>query len=317
MNWEGEQKVQRLKRRIRMTLFLFLCSFSLVVNVMVYSILTNYNYRHYAALSQSHMEQQYQNLIQQMAVMGEGAKLSFEKPQFINAIKKGDWTTVSKKVEEFLQSSRGMVGGRIYIFRDQTLHCITSSGTADMASDELLRRLKKNNSNIYSAQWFLRTGAPDKYEYLSYLLPIYEEKNFIGFFLADIKFSQLVYDILSDNSKTFWQETLLMRTGDKIWSSATEWSGELDRLILEKNEKPTLVGNTLITVHKLEQSEDYYAQVLTLKINRIFFPLGITLMVFFVISIILSYFLVVFVTNSIILPLLDLRDKMDQTKKQY
>jgi hypothetical protein len=262
------------------------------------------------------MEQQYQNLIQQMAVMGEGAKLSIERPQLISAIEKGDWMTVSKKVEEFLQSSSGMVGGRIYTFKDHVLDCKTSSGTADMDTEELLTRLNNQNSDIYSAQWLLRTGVTDRYEYLSYLLPIYNDKNLVGFFLADIKFKQLVRDILDDNSKMFWQETLIMRTGDKIWSDYTKWNLILDDLILEQNEKAVLKGNTLITVHKLEQSEDYYAQILTLKLNRIFFPMGMTLMVFFIISIILSYFMVNFVTNSIILPLLDLQDKMNQTKNE-
>lgn len=308
--------MQRLRKRIRITLFIFLCLFSLVVNAMVYYILTNYNYRHYAALSQSHMEQQYQNFIQQMAVMGEGAKLSFERPQLISAIEKKEWMTVSKKVEEFLQSSRGMVGGRIYTFKDQVLECKTSSGTADMEIEELKQHLKLQTSDIYSARWFLRTGTTEKYDYLSYLLPIYNDKILVGFFLADIDFKKLVRDILNDNSKMFWQETLIMRTGDKIWSDMTKWNATLDNLILEHNEDAVLKGNTLVTVHKLEQSDDYYAQILTLKLNQIFFPMAMTLILFFIISIILAYFTVNFVTNSIILPLIDLHEKMNQTKNE-
>ena len=49
--------MERPNRKIKITLILFLSIFSLLVNTAAFYILTDYNTRHYTALSRYHMEQ--------------------------------------------------------------------------------------------------------------------------------------------------------------------------------------------------------------------------------------------------------------------
>jgi hypothetical protein len=63
--------MQKIRKKIKLTLLLFLSFLSLFVNILAGFILMKYNYHHFIELSKSHMEQQYQNLTQHMAVMGE------------------------------------------------------------------------------------------------------------------------------------------------------------------------------------------------------------------------------------------------------
>lgn len=149
--------MERHNRKIKITLILFLSIFSLLVNTAAFYILTDYNTRHYTALSRSHMEQQYQNYQQKLAVLGEQIRLFGDNPQFTNAIERHDWTAVNEKISDFIRSSGNIVSLRIYCIEDGVLKRARGDSNvryAELEPERIAEMWNETKQKGDSALWF-------------------------------------------------------------------------------------------------------------------------------------------------------------------
>lgn len=307
--------MQKIRNKIKFTLLIFLSFLSLFVDLLAGYIIIKYNAHHFIELSESHMEQQYQNLTQHMAVMGEYTRFFSENSQLVHSMELQNWSDVSGEISEFLRSTNEIVGGRIYVFTEDEVRCVVSNSIRhfiDMKPEELMDVLQRQHTNTYHSQWILRKGVAGEYNCLSFLFPIYKEDALLGFFLADVNWKGLV-DKVIDNSNSFWEETLLVRTNNKIWNEDSPWNDIIDNRILSDDTNLFRNKTTVISFQKLNQSEDYFVQINSLKLYHVFIPLGATLFLLFLISVIIFNFFINTITNSIIIPLVNLQDKMNKT----
>lgn len=310
--------MKKLEQKIKRDLFLFLSFFSFLINALSGYILVNNNYKQNINLVYAHMEQQYQSISQRMTVLGENVRFFSEKNPFQTAVAKRQWNRVSTMIVDFLQSSNGIEGVRIYVWKDSVLQCVTSNGSvrfADMPPEELLLKAKAQAENE-SGAWFLRSGISGRNECLSYLIPIYQDKQPLGYFLADVNVSDFMTRQLGTGIESFGQETLLIRTAGKEWSGDSPWNADLDRRLTAEDNQRFAKKEMLFSAYKLPQSEDFFVQVTSLNLNRIFLLPILALLVLFAASVLVCYFVVRAVTNSISSPLSSLQGKINQTLKE-
>lgn len=217
--------MKRLDRKIRITLFLFLSIFSLLVNAMAFYILSNYNTQHYMALSSSHMEQQYQNFLQRMAVLGEQIRLFGDNPQFTNGIANRDWAMVSQKLADFMQSSGNIVSLRIYNYESGELKYARGDSNmrfGKLASDEVSGIWEEADTGEQSAVWFLREGPAGSYECISYLMRIYDVGKDIGYLVADVNVVPFMEGIMEEEGVSLWEESVAIVSPEAAWFSGRQ-----------------------------------------------------------------------------------------------
>jgi hypothetical protein len=231
------------------------------------------------------------------------------------SIEEEEWSDVNVEILEFLQSSNEIVGGRIYLLRENSIRCVVSNSIKrfiDVKPEELRDLLKQQNSSRYHSQWFLRKELSEDYNCLSYLFPIYKDDNLLGFFVIDVNWKALTEKVRG-NKNSFWQETLLVRTSNNIWNETSSWNKLINNRIMSEDHNNYKNKSTVISYQKLTQSEDYFVQIISLKLYRVFLPLCLTLSVLFIVSIIIFAFFIEIITNSIMLPLVDIQDKIKKT----
>lgn len=293
--------MRQLKRKIEISLFVFLCVFAILINLIAYYILSDYNNKHYIALAKSHMEQQYQNTQQSIAVLGEQIRMLGDNAQFTGEINRRDWSAIVNKMDEFRQSSGNISSLSVYIVKNENL--IYSRGDSDMRYKVMEWKELKN---IWSwalnegenAIWFLRQVDDVEKKCLSYLMPIYDKDQAVGFLLADMNLETFVNNILK--GELLWTESISI-------ASQEEYS---------QNGIFSIGDDNIIAVRGLTQSNVVLVQTISLKLEEMLLPVKITFSCIFLVSLIVIYFGVKFISKSIIIPLNDLKNKMDRTLSQ-
>ena len=305
--------MERHNRKIKITLILFLSIFSLLVNTAAFYILTDYNTRHYTALSRSHMEQQYQNYQQKLAVLGEQIRLFGDNPQFTNAIERHDWTAVNEKISDFIRSSGNIVSLRIYCIEDGVLKRARGDSNvryAELEPERIAEMWNETKQKGDSALWFLREGTARSSECLSYLMPVSDEGKQIAYLTADLDVSSFMQDSIKEENVISWQETVAIVSPDRAWFGIGRRSEELQPFLEAENTEFDILAGRTISIRELPQSRDRLIQVIHLQMDKLLWQVGGMVAVLFLISILLIFLGVRFVSDSIMVPLNKLKHRM-------
>lgn len=311
--------MDRLNRKIRFTLFVFLGIFSLVVNGVAFYIISDYNSRHFIALSKSHMEQQYQNYVQRMAVLGEQIRLFGDTAQFTNAVYKQDWSVVNEKLRDFIQSSGNIASLRIYSYEDGSLKKGRGEGNArysDLEPGKVMDIWREAKDKEQSAVWFLRESLPGSYECLSYLMPVRDEGREIGFLMADINIVSFMADIIEEGNTMFEKESVTVVSPDGEWYRSGQDGEDIWGYLHAEETDFEIQDGAMFSIREVAQSRDRLIQVIPLKMNEMLYSVGGMLSLVFLISLAVIYFGVRFISGSIMNPLKELKHKMNNTLEQ-
>lgn len=311
--------MKRLNRKIKITLFVFLSIFSFLINAVAFYILSDYNSKHYMALSRSHMEQQYQNCLQRLAVLGEQIRLFGDNPQFTNGIAKKDWQMVSGKLADFMQSSGNIASLQIYNYDDGTLKF--ARGDSNMRFPELEPEKvagvwEETADGEQSAVWFLREGPAGRYECLSFLMPVTDSGVKLGYLVADVSVVPFMQDILEEGGASLWEESIAIVSPEGIWISGRQPADGLEELAAAGNVESRVLDGKMVSVREITQSRDQLIQIISLKTGELLLPVGGMLFVVFLASLIVIYFGVKYITRSITVPLENLNAKMKGTMQE-
>lgn len=308
--------MKRLNRKIKLTLFIFLSIFSFLVNALAYYILSDYNSKHYMALSKSHMEQQYQNCLQRLAVLGEQIRLFGDNPQFTNGVANRDWQMVSGKLGDFMQSSGNIAALRIYSYVNEELKF--ARGDSNLRFPELEPETVEGiwseaSDEDQGAVWFLREGPVGSYECLSFMMPVMDNEDLLGYLVADVSVAPFMEDILEEGGASLWEESIAIVSPDGMWVSGRQTIDGMESLDAWGTMQFKVIDGKLVAVREITQSRDRLVQVISLKTNELLLPVGIMLFIVFLLSLVLIYIGVKYITRSITVPLEELKTKMKGT----
>ncbi len=310
--------MRRLDKNIRIKLFLFLGIISLIVNLVSFSILSNYNKDKYMELAMIHVDQQYQNGRQRLAVLGQQIRLLGENQQLTAGVVSQDWGIVEDKITGFLQSIREVISLKIYRYDQFHNLSLVRDGSAiytvDFTAENVEEFWDQTKDLEEPIHWFLREKYTDKYEYLSFLMPIYSEERHVGFMLADINIVEFVDALLNVEDFSYWEESIAVVSSDK--KMYVDGSVLIDQHDLADNmeEKVQINDNMIFSVKKIPQFQDYIIQVISINTEKMLTMPAILMSTVFFVSLAIIYFGVHYITKSIMVPLESLQQKMVDSK---
>lgn len=305
-----------LQAKINRSLFVFLSSFGLVISVLVFCILANYNYRNYINLAASQMEQQQQNIIKQIAVVQEHTRLFCAGDLFQNFLRSGDWAGAKARMVEFTVSSNLISNTNIYVAEADGLRRVTSYPTYDftyMPAAKVSTLLQQQPTKPYNAAWILREHSSGLTVNFSLVYPIYNGTNLLGVMVADVN---LPLSATQEGESLFASEELFLVSADNRLATATLSSSLAQELRVVETNTPTPVQRHIIAKYALPACNDFLVIRISIDMFSMFLPLGLTLLGVYLASLLLFFFASKRVTHSIVLPLQNLNKKMQTTLQQ-
>lgn len=305
--------MKRLGRKMQVSLFLFLGVCSLIINATAFLILADYHSEHYKELAKAHIEQQYSNCKQRLAVFGEQIRMFGEDAIFVGEVSERKWNEVGERMAAFSQSSNIVEMLTVYYEDNQgTLQAYQGNygkGHIREMEPEEARQYWEMASRMGKKEiWFLREGILDGYEYLSYLIPIQKEDNVVGFLRADISAASYMRELLGESS-SLWEESFSIYSENAQWYSDNFQEKELWN-IDQKRSGVTIQGREMISVNALTETGDKIIQKITLKTEQLLLPAGITLLLIFLGSLFFIFFGIRMVSRTITVPLSEMQEKM-------
>lgn len=316
---------QKLRNRIRMSLFVFLSIFSLLTNGVAFYILASYNHDHLLELAKAHSDQQYQNMSKRLAVMGEGCRLFCEGSLFQLTLAAGEWSDIGERVSDFMRASNYAVGGRTYIFDEDGVLANVSSVTnlrfIDLSPNVVLELAGEQQGKAggrFQPVWFLRESPVSYSECLSYLFPLYLENGELeGFFVMDVNWKHFAASLTDRDSDTFGAEALLLRTPEGRWSDP----GIAEHTVQLFEELPSSQfvskDGTLSITRQMPGGRDSLLQMIPLGLWQRILSYGLRLFLVFLVSLPLFYFLSGFIADTVAIPLRNLYQKMDEGADKF
>lgn len=311
--------MNRLAKKIQISLFVFLGLCSLAINGGVFYILSDYHFRHYCELAEIHMEQQYQNAMHSLNVLGEQIRLFGENSLLINEVQEKRWSDVNDRITVFVQSSSVLESFGIYYNNEQgeLQKYIWGHGNS------YAKELEPNMVEAYWAKalnlgqneiWFLKEGEKDGQECLCYLMPLQEGEKQVGFLLVDVNIDSSIKNLLQKDS--LWQEHLAILSDDADWYSEEDHEQHYTLNILPQTETPQIINGKMVSAKNLTSMGEKMVQVISLDMFQILLPVGAAFLIIFLLSLVVIYFGIRMVTKTITVPMEEMQEKIKNTLHQ-
>lgn len=308
---------ERLHRRLYRSLLLFLLLFSLVVNGTVFWILARYNYQHFVALSEGHIEQQQQYFANKLTVTEESLRLFASGGVFQALLAEGQWGEARDRLTEFVQSQASVEGASFYVERDgaptRVINAAISSPAADVGT--LGQTLQAQGRTPYEPQWLLREESIGNTRCFSLLYPVYiDGDRLLGIILLDLNHVQIMGLAAADQA-LFDGEAMYLYSYHGFWSVVDDlalqedWQVPWDAL----GDGIHVLRGQIIAAHQLPKSMDWMISIIPIPLVSMLASMGALLLGIFLLSALLFHFLAKAAARSIADPLQDLRGKMRQT----
>lgn len=308
--------MEKLGRKIQISLTVFLGLCSLVINGGIFYILADYHSEHYRELAEVHMVQQHQNWSRRLSVLGEQIRLFGEDEVLIQEIEDGKWSGAGERITAFVQSTGGIESFQVYILSEETGEWESrtyGSGSAGQIEPELLGQYLDRSIRLGSdAAWFLREGKAEGEECLSYLMPAAKENRDTAYFLANVPVEPYMRD-LSSGSSGLWEEHLAIISETAVWYSDS--FAEESALNMKSYQEgiTRLSGDEMICVRELTGIGVKFVQVISLNTGRLLLPAGGGLLAIFLVSLVFIYLGSRFISRTITVPLNEMQEKMKNT----
>lgn len=311
--------MEKLGRKIQIGLIVFLSLCSLAVNGGMFYILADYHSDHYRELAEVHMTQQHQNCSQRLSVLGEQIRLFGEDEVLMEEIADGKWSEAGERITAFIQSSGGIESFQIYTLSEEEKGWeVRSYGRGNvgriepMLLEQYLERAVRAGSD---AAWFLREGAAEGEECLSYLMPAAKENKNTAFFLANVSVDSYMNSLASANSN-LWEEHPAIVSESAAWYSDGFAEEKFSHIESYHEGITQTAGDEMIYVKELTGMGEKLVQVISLKTGSLLLPAGIGLLAIFLVSLVFIYFGSRFISRTITVPLNEMQEKMKNTLNQ-
>lgn len=309
--------MRKLSKKIQVSLFLFLGLCSLIVNGVAFLILADYHSNHYKELAEAHMEQQYQNSHQRLAVYGEQIRLFGEDTLLVREITEEKWSEVDDRITAFAQSFSAIESLRIYYENEQGLsrQFVRGYGNTNIPKLEpsivtqYWERAGKRNQNEI---WFLREGQNEGYECLSYLMPLLKDGERVGFLLADIPVSTYMNTLTTENA-SLWEEHFVISSEETAWYSSHNIRDSFDAVQQQPQEGLQVLGDQILYTQELTETGNLLIQIISLKTGQLLFPTAVSFTIIFLCSLVFIYFGVRKISRTITVPLNEIEQKLTNT----
>ncbi len=311
--------MEKLGRKIRIGLVVFLGLCSLAVNGGVFYILADYHSDHYRELAEVHMTQQHQNCSQRLSVLGEQIRLFGEDEVLVEEIADGKWREAEERIAAFIQSSGGIESFQIYTLSgDGKEWEIRTCGRGDAGriTPALLEQYQERAAQAGSdTVWFLREGTVEGEEYLSYLMPATKENKNTAFFLANVPVDSYMDSLASANSN-LWEEHPAIISESAAWYSEGFDVEKFSDIESYHEGVTRTAGDEMIYVRELTGMGEKFVQVISLKTGSLLLPAGLGFLAIFLVSLVFIYFGSRFISRTITVPLNEMQEKMKNTLNQ-
>ncbi len=295
---------EKLKRRI----FIFLGAVLLIINLMTYHIVTRSMDNKFMEMAQSHIELLYENCQRKMSVLEQQFLSWTNSAQFIETIKQKERAQVAKKLKNYYQSTPGVNAVAVYDSKEGGMEYLTGLGTLNNTDKDLGEIIGNQNLENIESCWYI--SQQNKRINLAYFCPITEEVQ-IGYMIVEIELDYLLPE-LKDQSYGFWEEHQALVNGELIWSDDSEYWDEADILRMNEQNEYRVDKQTFVTSKAITQTGVNLVQVITLKMDKQYKTLALSLAGLYIISLLLVYFCVNKLTGSIMKALINLKKKMEQ-----
>lgn len=301
--------MKEYEKKIKWTLILFLGLFVLLINIMTFWFIRSSLEKTNIELSKKHMEHQYQNFQQRVAILEQQLSLISSDAQLISGLQDNDLDAISKKLQSFQQSSQDLSSLSVFSLNGEELHYLLSEGRLQQKIQDIEALISANDEATQNTVWYLLQG---KTPCFIYVYPLIENNHDapIGCLVAEIGIDQFM-DKLSDQIEyTHWNEYYSIALDGAMWSDYPDYwdSQNLSECIDAQNYQ--INSKTVYISRELTSSGQYLLQSIVLKTGSFYRKIAFGLFVVSLLSILGEYFAITKTIGNIMGKLQELKEKM-------
>lgn len=303
---------QKLENKIKRTLFLFFSLFILLINLAAFCTTFHNMHENAIQLSLSYIKQQEQSFHLRIQLLEETANLFLQHDLLGENLLSGDRNgNLTSLVDDYLQSSLYLSSIQIYTVNGHRYFSRTSNAPLSYHDiDMIVSRQGQEDSSV--SLWHIRNVATDvsPYGYLTYITGIYSgSEKFLGYLVFNIDLRRIFGLFDTGESGPFKIETLAIQTetgqrisaGDtalfqKTASRIEEDYAITDRLLVYQIHIPKS-GDCILIAVPADTLQDYMVP-------------GLICLFSVAVFILIGYFAIRALSDSIILPLQSLYHKI-------
>lgn len=303
--------MKKYEKKLKWTLVVFLGLFSLTINLATFYIITSSLEKRHTELSQSHMEHQYQNCQQRISVSGQQFLFLATDSQLITGVRNGDADMVNKKLQSFLQSSRGVTSLAVYVLESGQMVYLTGEGNLQYQErnfDEAVD-YKKSLENV--SDWYVLQGDDSVF---LFLCPIEQDEVQLGCLLIKVSLDSFMAEFTEKSEYDLWDEHVAIASEEIVWCDNSVYWDSVDESWWKQRKELQKDGKAILSSRELTENGERLIQVLILKTGSLYIKVALGLFIIFLFSIVLIYSAISKMIGNIIAMLQGLNEKISKVQ---
>lgn len=296
------------EKKLKQFFILFLETFSLVICLITFFIISASLEQQYVNLCQNHMEHRQQNLEQKFAVFSQNVILFASDTQLVSNIQNDFSNQTYDKIQNFQQSTGVITSFAVFQVQGDTP--VFFVGNKNIVSDENF--LKNILEPKMSSGWYL--SSDEKNPFL-YLCPVQNEQTLIGYLLFRINSAGFVSSFFETTASSLWTEHTAIFSDRLIWCDDPAYWNTIDSAMLSQASDFFRRGNLTLSSRDFLDNGGQFVQLLEKNTWKLYRPLILSLSLFFLGSQVMIRFTINRHIHKIISRLQNLQKKMSLLKK--
>lgn len=296
------------EKKLKRFFILFLGTFSLVLCLITFFIISASLERQYTNLSQNHMEHRQQNFEQKFSVFSQNIILFATDTQLISNIQNNFSDQTYDKIQNFQQSTGVITSFAVFQSNGDTP--VFFVGNKNIVSAENF--WKDISKTEISSGWYF---FPDEKNPFLYLCPVQNEQTVIGYLLFRINSASFMSSFYKTNDSSLWTEHTAIFSDRLIWCDDPAYWNVIDSAILSQASDFFKRGNLTLSSSAFLDSGEQFVQLLEKNTWKLYRPLILSLSLFFLGSLVMIRFTINRHIHKIISRLQNLQKKMSLLKK--
>lgn len=303
-----------LESKLKKTLFVFFAMFVLSISLVAFLLTSHSIYENTTQLALSYAEQQKQHFLLQTQLTEETASLFLHRNLLNEQLLLKDTSgKITSMANDYLQSSLYLSSIQIYVKNGSEYFSRGTNAPLSYAEiEELFASQPSENRPI--SLWCARNVSVDTAPigYSTYISEIYSaSEGLLGYLVFNTDFRQ-IFDLLSSHkSGIFEVSASAIQTASGSWISQSK--PDLFQNAKFSDEKTFCISDSrLIFRTYVPKSEDYLFLAIPVNLSKVYVLPAAICTLSAVLLILIGYYAILALSDSIILPLRDLYHKMSK-----